>query len=170
MSEDGIPNPGDRIPGSSPLHPPGGEKRGRRFFPGSGIRNSELRFAMAFLALIAASSVHQFASGMQDDKKPPPDPKPRIAMMLPLAVNPGATSKVTLRGLNLDQATEVKFAEPIEGASIAIKGKGKAELPKETDPAVYGDTKVDVEIKLPAGVEKVSLIAVNPAGATTPHE
>jgi len=65
----------------------------------------------------------------------------------------------------------VKFAEPIEGASIAVKSKGKAEMPKETDPAVYGDTKVELEIKLPeAGAEKVSVIAVNAAGQTAPHE
>src|SRR5262245_43026270 len=93
-------------------------------------------------------------------------------MALPLNVTPGSTTKVTLRGLNLDQATEVKFSEPIEGASVAIKGKGKAEMPKETDPAVYGDTKVDLEVKLPAEVaaEKVSLVAVNAAGQTKPHE
>lgn len=118
-----------------------------------------LRIALA-LALLAA----------QDDKKPPPDPKPRIAMALPLSVTRGATSKVTLRGLNLDQATEVKFAEPLEGAAVVIKGKGKAEMPKETDPAVYGDTKVDLEIKLPAESGKVSLVVVNAAGATKPHE
>ena len=118
------------------------------------------------LALILLAAV-------QDDKKgPPPDPKPRISMALPLNVTPGGVTKVTLRGLNLDQATEVKFSEPIEGASVAIKGKGKAEIPKETDPAVYGDTKVDLEVKLPAEVaaEKVSLVAVNAAGETKPHE
>ena len=109
----------------------------------------------------------------QDDKKgPPPDPKPKISMALPLSITPGSTTRITLRGLNLDQATEVKFSEPIEGGSVSIKGKGKAEMPKETDPAVYGDTKVDLEVKLPAEVtaEKVSLVAVNAAGATTPHE
>jgi hypothetical protein len=108
---------------------------------------------------------------LQEEKKPPPDPKPRIAMALPLAVTPGATSKITLRGLNLDQATEVKLAEPVEGASITIKSKGKAELPKETDPAVYGDTKVELEIKLPEGsLEKLPLVAVNAAGQTAPYE
>jgi len=73
---------------------------------------------------------------------------------------------MTLRGLNLDQASEVKFAEPIEGATVAIKSKGKAEIPKETDPAVYGDTKAELEIKLPAefAADKVGLIAVNPKG------
>jgi hypothetical protein len=93
-------------------------------------------------------------------------------MALPLCLTQGNTSKITLRGLNLDQASEVKFSEPIEGASIAIKSKGKAEVPKETDPAVYGDTKVELEIKLPAefAAEKLSLVAVNAAGATAPHE
>jgi hypothetical protein len=119
------------------------------------------RIALALLALL----------GVQEDKKAPPDPKPRIAMALPLCCTPGATSKVTLRGLNLDQATEVAFAEPLEGASVVVTSKGKAELPKETDPAVYGDTKVELEIRLPeAGVEKVSLIVANAAGRTAPHE
>jgi len=121
------------------------------------------KVALAAVLLVAA----------QEDKKgPPPDPKPKISMALPLNVTPGATTKVTLRGLNLDQATEVRFSEPLEGGSVSIKGKGKAEIPKETDPAVYGDTKVDLEVKLPAEVsaEKVSLVAVNAAGETKPHE
>jgi len=121
------------------------------------------RVALALVVLATA----------QDDKKgPPPDPKPRISMALPLGILPGSTTKVTLRGLNLDQATEVKFSEPIEGASVSIKGKGKAEIPKETDPAVYGDTKVDLEVKLPAEIaaETVSLVAVTAAGETKPHE
>ena len=114
------------------------------------------KLALALLLVLAG----------QDDKKSPPDPKPHIAMALPLAVSPGSPVKVTLRGLNLDQASEAKFADPVEGGSIAIKGKGKADLPKETDPAVYGDTKVDLEIALPAGfaAEKVGLVAVNAKG------
>jgi hypothetical protein len=109
---------------------------------------------------------------LQDDKKAPADPKPRISMALPLAVSPGATVKVTLRGLNLDQATEVKLPEAIEGVTVAIKSKGKAEIPKETDPAVYGDTKVELEIKLPAefAADKLGLVAVNPKGETAPYE
>jgi len=114
------------------------------------------KIALALLVLLAA----------QDDKKPPPDPKPRISMALPLAISPGDVAKVTLRGLNLDQASEVKFSEPIEGATIAIKSKGKAEIPKEGDPAVYGDTKAELEIKLPAefAPDRLGLIAVNTKG------
>ena len=107
----------------------------------------------------------------QDEKKPPPDPKPRIAMALPLAVTPGGTAKITLRGLNLDQATEVTLAEATPGVSIAIKSKGKAEIPKETDPALYGDTKIELEITLPSRtLGKLPLVAVNPAGRTAPYE
>jgi len=125
------------------------------------------------LALVACLSA--FASppaGGQEERKAPADPKPRVAMALPLAIVPGAASKVTLRGLNLDQATEVKFSEPIEGATIAIKSKGKADLPKETDPVQYGDTRVDLELKLPAefSPDKVGLIAVNAAGQAAPYE
>jgi hypothetical protein len=113
------------------------------------------RIALALVCLLAA----------QDDKKAP-DPRPRISMALPLAVSPGSASKVTLRGLNLDQATEVKFAEPVEGASITVKSKGKAEVPKETDPAVYGDTKVELEVTLPSefAADKAVLVAVHPKG------
>ncbi len=120
------------------------------------------------LLLVVAVLLGSLAAGAQDDKKAPPDPKPRISMALPLAVSPGGTVKVTLRGLNLDQATEVKAPE---GVTVAIKSKGKAEIPKETDPAVYGDTKVDLEIKLPAEFagDKLDLVAVNPKGETTPY-
>lgn len=114
------------------------------------------KIAIALLVLFA----------LQDDKKAPADPKPRIAMSLPLAVSPGGTVKVTLRGLNLDQSTEVKGPE---GVTVAIKSKGKAEIPKETDPAVYGDTKVELEIKIPAEFagDKLALVAVNPKGEAT---
>lgn len=113
---------------------------------------------LAFLLLLAAAP--------PDDKKAPADPKPRISMALPLAISPGGAVKVTLRGQNLDQVGEVKFAPPVEGASISLQSKGKAELPKETDPAVYGDTKVELEIRLPKGyaADTVGLVAVNPKG------
>jgi len=114
--------------------------------------------ALALLILLAALP--------QDDKKPPADPRPRIAMALPLAISPGAAAKVTLRGLHLDQAGEVKFAEPLPGAQVAVLSRGKADIPKETDPSVYGDTRVELEIRLPAdfAADRVGLVAVHPKG------
>lgn len=112
------------------------------------------RIAVAVLVLCA----------LQDNKKAPADPKPHISMALPLAAGPG-TTKITLRGLHLDQATEVKA----EGAKVSIKSKGKAEVPKETDPALYGDTKAELEIVLPADFagDKIALVAVHPKGEAT---
>src|SRR5882672_1706224 len=108
---------------------------------------------------------------VQDDKKPPPDPKPRISMALPLAISPGVVATITLRGLHLDQVSEVKLSEPVEGASVVVQSKGKAEIPKETDPAVYGDTKADLVIKLPDAFasDKIGLVAINPKGETIPY-
>ena len=129
-----------------------------------------LKVARALVVLWAVAAGAPLGRS-QDEKKAPPDPKPRIAMALPLSVTPGATAKVTLRGLNLDQATEVKLAEAVLGATVVVKSKGKAEMPKETDPAVYGDTKVELEIKLPElAPEKLLLVAVTAAGQTAPYE
>jgi hypothetical protein len=104
------------------------------------------------------------------EKKDAPKPIPRIIVFMPLAIVPGATSTVTARGLVLDQASEVKI-EGIEGAAVKIKSKGKAAVPKDTDPTVVGDTQMELEVKLPAEAPegKVTLAAVTPAGSTEPH-
>jgi len=113
---------------------------------------------LVFLLLLGATP--------QEDKKGPPDPKPRVFMALPLAISPGARVQVTLRGLNLDQASEVRFAGPTQGATIALKSKGKAESPKESDPAVCGNTQLDLELTLPESFPAagVGLVAVSPKG------
>jgi len=124
------------------------------------------------MSSVALAVLLLLAPAPQDKKMAPADPKPSIALALPLAIRPGEAVQVTLRGLNLDQATEVRLPEALAGATIAIKSKGKADLPKETDPAAYGDTKVEIEIRLPAEVPggKIGLIAVNAAGQTAPYE
>src|SRR5262245_26956077 len=123
--------------------------------------NSMFRILLV-LALVAA----------QEDKKAPPDPKPRISMAIRLSVEPGATSKITILGSKLATGTEIKLAERIEGASVVVKSKRKAEMPNESGPALYGDTKADLEVTLPAEPAdgKLSLIAVNAAAATAPYE
>ena len=62
-----------------------------------------MRRALAFALVLAPGLL---LSAVAQDKKPdpkkkaPPDPKPRIAMALPLGLTPGASSKITLRGLS----------------------------------------------------------------------
>lgn len=102
----------------------------------------------------------------QDKKDPPKSPLPKIAFAQPFLVIPGKPVKLTLRGLNLDQTSEVKVSET---GTVVIKSKGKAEVPKEQDAAVYGDTKVEIELTLPVEAVKVSLQIVNAAGTTEPY-
>jgi len=104
------------------------------------------------------------------EKKEPPKPVPRIILFMPLGVVPGAASTLTARGLVLDQATEFRI-EGAPGASVKIKSKGKAALPKEAEPAAVGDTQAELEITLPAETPegRVGVLAVTPAGTTESH-
>jgi hypothetical protein len=104
------------------------------------------------------------------EKKEAPKPVPKIILFMPLGVVPGVASTLTARGLVLDQATEFRI-QGLEGATVKIKSKGKAAMPKEAEPAVVGDTQAELEITLPAGAPegRVNLVAVTPAGTTEPH-
>lgn len=94
------------------------------------------------------------------EKKEEKKPDPKALYALPLSVKPGATTKVLIRGLALDQASEVK------GAEAKIKSKGKAAVPNNQEAGVYGDTQVEVEIKLPADAAgDVELEIVTPTGS-----
>jgi hypothetical protein len=107
---------------------------------------------------------------LAQEKKEAPKPVPKIILFMPLGVVPGEASTLTARGLMLDQATEFKV-EGLEGATVKIRSKGKAPMPKEAEPASVGDTQAELEVTLPAGAPegRVNLIAVTPAGSTGPH-
>ena len=102
--------------------------------------------SLALLALLLAPQ----------DKKEEKKPEPKILYFMPPAVKAGTTAKVTARGLALDQATAV------EGA--ALKSKGKAQVPTNMDAAVYGDTLVELEVKVPEGAAEVALAVDTPHG------
>lgn len=121
---------------------------------------------MSFTRSLIALLLLAFAQ----EKKDAPKPVPKILLFMPLGVVPGATTVVTARGSVLDQATEVKI-EGVEGATLKIKSKGKAAMPKEAEAAAVGDTQAELEITIPAdaAAEKVSVSAVTPAGTTEPR-
>ena len=101
------------------------------------------------------------------DKKEAPKPDPKALYALPLSVKPGATTRVTVRGLSLEQATEVKVAGPAEAK---IKSKGKAAVPNNQEAAVYGDTQVELEIKAAADASgEIKVEIVTPAGTAPAH-
>ncbi len=104
----------------------------------------------------------------QDKKKPPAKPAPRVIFAVPLGASPGKTTKLTLRGINLDDAKEVKV---IGGAGTAkILSKGKAGVP-DKNPEKVGDTQVEIELKLNDKIagKSVAVVLVTGAGETKPH-
>ncbi len=103
----------------------------------------------------------------QDKKKDEKKSMPKTIVVLPLGMKPGTTQKLTIRGANLDAATEVRFGEGI--AEVKIVSKGKAGAP-EKNPEKVGDTQVVVEVTLDDKVtENPTFVVVTPDGETKPH-
>jgi hypothetical protein len=104
----------------------------------------------------------------QDKKKPEKKAAPRVTVVIPLGAVPGKTSKLTVRGLRLDGASELRFGSV--NAAVKILSKGKAPVP-DKNPDKVGDTQLVVEVKLPANVPdgELPFTVVTPAGETKPH-
>jgi hypothetical protein len=138
--------------------------------PGKGTRLPP--WLVCFLA-IALVGVHlgQAPEGAGQEKKKKADGKgePRALLAVPLGVRPGATMRVTIRGLHLDTATEVRF--PDGKATAKVVSKSKAAPPDKLPPQKVGDTQVVAEVTVPAGVsgDVLPFTVVTPAGQTKPH-
>jgi hypothetical protein len=109
------------------------------------------------------------AAALRGEGKKPPGAKPRLIVAVPLGVAPGTPARVTLRGVGLDTATEVRCHEPKGAAKLLGKGPAPGAGRKEDVPLV-GDTQVEVEVTLPAEYANptVSLGVVNAAGESNP--
>jgi hypothetical protein len=116
--------------------------------------------------LFSQRHVHS-AEKKEEKKKPEP---PSIALVLPLAISPGLTNKVKLRGQNLTNVTEIRFANSNLHAQATIKSKSKAEVPKEMDAKKVGDSQVDIEVIFPAETPRGtnSFTLVSPDGESMP--
>lgn len=112
--------------------------------------------ALAFGSLIAHA----------DDAKPV---APKVALCSPLAVPPGATTKVTLRGWFVDKATAVRCDN--DQVTLKIVSQGAAAVPGKQDAKQVGDQQLELEITVAAGVSpgRVQLTVVAPDGESTPH-
>jgi hypothetical protein len=104
-----------------------------------------------------------------DEKKPDAKDAPRVVVTVPLGILPGVPTRVTVRGVKLDTATEVRLTDP--KATAKLLSKGKVSLAKEQDPARFGDTQVEVEVTLPPeAAAGGSFVVVTPAGESKPHQ
>jgi hypothetical protein len=121
-----------------------------------------------FLALPVFLIFAFLPGAAQDKKKPAAKIEPRVFLAVPLGAAPGKTTKITLRGVNLDNAKEVKF---VDGkGTIKIASKGRAAVP-DKNPEKVGDTQVELELTLDAKLsgDSVTLVVVTANGATKPH-
>ena len=103
--------------------------------------------------------------------KKPDDVKPKVIVAAPLGLTPGKTTKLLVRGLKLDKATEVHLLDP--KGKVKILSKGKAPLPnkEKDDVGRYGDTQIQIEATLSADYAgpTVSFTVVTPSGESPPH-
>lgn len=122
-----------------------------------------LRFALTVFLVAGAALPAR-------DKKPPEKDAPRVIVAVPLGIPAGKATKVTLRGLKLDTATEVRFPTP--KATAKVLSKGKAAVPNMQDAKHVGDTQVEIEVTLPADAPEgaAEFTVLTPAGESGPHK
>jgi hypothetical protein len=123
-----------------------------------------LRAALLCCALVV---VRAPAQSKKDDKKD----APKILCASPLAVRPGATRTIKLRGLGLADASAVKVTTDTDTPIPAtIKSKGKSEAPKPFETNKIGDTDAQLELKVPADLKPTTftITLTTPTGSTPP--
>jgi hypothetical protein len=111
---------------------------------------------------------HLVLSAHADDKKP--EPRPHIVVSVPLGVPAGTPTKLTLRGIKLDTATDIRCSDA--KTTVKILSKGKAAVSDKQDPAKFGDTQIEIELTAPADLagDVVGLVAVTPSGDIEPYQ
>lgn len=116
------------------------------------------------LLLIAMACIQSLGQ----DKKP--EEPPRVLLSSPLGVTAGVSTKVVLRGLRLDQTSEVRVGEPTVLAKIL--SKGKVAVPQKQDVNRVGDSQIEVEFELPKDAKpgEVAINVVAPSGTSMVHQ
>ncbi len=123
-----------------------------------------LPLALIFTLLITATTGRP-AEDKKDQKK---KESPKITGVIPFAVVSGATNKIKIRGLNLTNATEVRFPGAAQTLVAEIKSRGQATVPDKADPKKLGDTQLEVELNLPSDwlAGELPLVVTTPDGDT----
>lgn len=104
-----------------------------------------------------------------EPKKPPAKDLPKVIVVWPLGIAPGIKTRLTLRGLRLDAATEVRCQEP--KATAKLLKKSRVGVPNQQDPNRVGDTLVEAEVTLPPDYPNrtVTISVLTPAGESQAH-
>ena len=114
-------------------------------------------------------TVQGLAEGQKSEaKKPEP---PAIAVVLPLGVEAGSRQKLTLRGLNVTNATAVRLTGLTPTLTAEIKDRGVAAKIDGFDTKRIGDQRLEVELSLPSNTStgtNIALVVVSPDGESKP--
>jgi hypothetical protein len=104
----------------------------------------------------------------QDKKKPPAKEQPKVLVALPFGAKPGAAAKITLRGLKLDSAKEVRVSPK---GMVKLLSKGNAPYPAPMEAGKVGNSQVEVELTIPADApgDSVQLVVIGLGGESPPH-
>ena len=128
-----------------------------------------MHFRMPTLGLVALLAAAPSAA--QKKKDPLKEAPPEVVVTLPLAVDPGKATKLTVRGVRVDTVTEVRLSEPKSSGRLLGKAR-KVPVPNQQSPAQVGDSEIDIEVTLPAEVPGgvVPFTLIGPGGESRPHE
>jgi hypothetical protein len=139
------------------------------YIPGIDPRSRRLR-RLAFLltgALLAAT-VHRPALAQKKEAK---GAAPQIVVALPLAVEMGKSTKLTLRGIRVDTITGIRLHEPRSSGKVLGNAK-KVPVPNGENVNQLGESEIDIEVTLPKEVAGgiVPFSVIGPGGESRPHK
>ena len=125
-----------------------------------------MRHYVSVISLILA-----FSAVAAEPVKPDPKERPKIIVAVPLGLTPGKPTKLLLRGIKLDEATEIRLHDPKGSAKILSKGKAPVNAKEKEQLDRYGDTQMEIEATPSADYPgpTVMLSVVTPAGESPPH-
>ncbi|MBL8792640.1 MAG: hypothetical protein JNM56_01915, partial [Planctomycetia bacterium] len=122
------------------------------------------------LLLCLALPLCFLSSAPSQDKKGDKKDTPKVVVVVPFGIPVDKKQTITVRGLKLDTATELRFGETKVEAKLLKKTK--APPPNNGDPNKLGDSFLEVELTLPADLVQPHLefTIVTPAGESPPHK
>lgn len=137
---------------------------------GHSLRHSY--FAAGLLAWGYCCGIGWRLCAAEESKTEPKPAPPRLLMVTPLHLSIGETNRITLRGLNLTNATTAQFIGP-DGATrpVALLSRGSANGIEGFDIQRVGDQKLELEVVLDTSIASGTnnrIVLKSPAGESSP--
>ncbi len=120
-----------------------------------------------FFVVFCCAAIALKAEEKKEEKKKEP---PRVTALVPLGLVPGETNFLRVRGLNLTNATGIRF-DSKSGITAVITNREKTKVPDKQDAKKAGDTQLDLQLHLPADSlpESTTFVVVGPDGESEPR-